>query len=69
MVIDSKPHKRMNRRRPKLFDVDSFSLPIVLLEAIEREADLNYGGNKSALVTKAIADALNIPLPQEVMTQ
>jgi hypothetical protein len=64
--METKATKRVNRKRPKLYGVDSFYLPIVLLEQIERIAGLEYGGNKSALVTEKLSDALNVDIPKEV---
>jgi hypothetical protein len=47
---------------------DSFYIPITLSHEIERLANMDYGGNKSALVTEKLANALGIPLPEEVLS-
>jgi hypothetical protein len=47
---------------------DSFYIPIALSREIERLANLDYGGNQSALVTEKLSTALGIPLPEEVLS-
>lgn len=51
------PIKRMDRK--------TFSLPITLIREIERVAEVDYGSNDSALVTRVLCEALNVPMPAE----
>lgn len=66
--MEQQSRKRINRKRPRLYTPDSFYIPISLSREIERVAALRYGGNKSALVTEALCQALDF-IPQEVTEQ
>jgi len=59
-VIPKARSRRRQPRREPAFRTKAFSLPVDIAMLIEREADLRYGGNQSALATAAFCAALGV---------
>lgn len=53
------------RKRNKTHVSDSFYIPVGLSEAIANAANRMFGGNKSALVTEKLADALGVEVEEQ----
>lgn len=60
--------KRTTPKALKSYSVDSFNLPVKLHVVIEQVAIEKYGGNKSALVTELLAEALEVELEPTIQT-
>lgn len=69
--MDKKTKKTFRRRVPQApqFVTMSFSLPIAVAKAAEREANARYGGNKSAFATHAFSVELDIKPDVEFVAQ
>jgi len=65
MGKEVKPTPR--RKRTPLFVGKSFSLPVSLVRALEAQAEQEFGGNQSALVTEALSQRLGVDVSKEVI--
>lgn len=62
---DTKPSPR--RKRVPQFVNKTFYLPIPLAKKIEEQAEVEFGGNQSALATEALSRGLGVDIPMEVI--